>query len=347
MKFKNFVPKDQRPKLQLLVELTKPSSYKKSCLWPNCNSVPIEAHAVPVSWMRAIETNRKVIEFDPSSRNYLSRDVRWAATPRGQRPIQLQPKPRDTRDAQWYFFLCRDHDGSFNGVDKLTETQDYSLRNLNWAVYRSVLAQECRVGALKWASTESGFINSSLHSKLNDGLEGLRWYKRKLQQCLEPQNCTKCDGIHCSFVTHTILPLKGKPKLAACTFSLGLRDHENWGLTVVPLTGRTGHDVIWHHFGEHRKVMEECISRQQQAQGKRREELVSQCILRFADALVVSPEWWESIGDKRRDAIVEMVSAETGIAIGTREWVSSWVSRANTPILDLSNPRQLNLFRDT
>ena len=85
-------------------------------------------------------------------------------------------------------------------------------------------------------------------------------------------------------------------------------------LTVVPLADHTGHDVIWHHFGEHQKVMEERVSRQRQAQGKRREEMVSQCILRSADALVVSPEWWCGIGDKRRDAIVEMISAETGIA---------------------------------
>ena len=140
--------------------------------------------------------------------------------------------------------------------------------------------------------------------------------------------------------------LKGKPKLAAYTFSLGLRDRENWGLTVVPLADRTGHDVIWHHFGEHQKVMEERLSLQRQAQGKKRQEWASQCILRFSDALVVSPEWWDNIGAKRRDAIVKMVSAETGIAIGTREWVSSRVNRANIPILDLRNPKQLNLFRD-
>ena len=180
----------------------------------------------------------------------------------------------------------------------------------------------------------------------NDSLRGLAYYKRNLQNCLEPQNCTKCNGIQCSFLTHTVLRLKGKPKLAASTFSLGLRDHENWGLTVVPLADGTGHDVIWHHFGEHQKVMEGRILLQRKAQGKKREQMVSQCILRFADALVVNPEWWDRIGDKRRAAIVEMISAETGIAIGTPELVSSRLNRANTPILDLPNPRQLNLFRD-
>ena len=74
--------------------------------------------------------------------------------------------------------------------------------------------------------------------------------------------------------------------------------------------------------------------------------MVSQCILRFADALVVNPQWWDGIGDKRRAAILEMISAETGVAIGTPEWVSSRLNRANTPILDLPNPRRLNLFRD-
>ena len=286
--------------------------------------------------------------------NYLLRDVTYTATPRGLRPTPFAPMLRNREDAQRYRFLCDTHDVLFNAVDNLTGTKDYSLRNLNWAVYRSVLAQEWRVESRKWALTESGIIASPRHidsrnriySKLNDALKGLDYYERNLRQCLEPQNCGKCEGIQCGFVTHTFLHLKGQPKLAASTFSLGLRAHENWGLTVVPLADHTGHDVIWHHFGEHQKVMEERVSRQRQAQGKRREEMVSQCILRSADALVVSPEWWCGIGDKRRDAIVEMISAETGIAIGTPEWVSSRVNRANTPILDLPNPRQLNLFRD-
>ena len=242
--------------------------------------------------------------------------------------------------------------------DRLAD-DDYCLRNLNWAVYRSVLAQEWQVGSRKWALTESGAIDPSLHnnlrtddlrthvfSKLNDSLTGLDYYKRTLQNCLEPQNCTKCDGAQCSSVTHTVLHLKGKPKLAASTFSLGLLGHENWGLTVVPLTNGNGHDVIWHHLGGHQKIMEECISLQKQAQGKKLQELASQCILRFAGAIVVSPEWWDSIGEKRRDAIAKTVSAETGTAIGTPALVSSSLNRAATPILDLPNPRQINLFRD-
>ena len=295
----------------------------------------------------------------PTAWNYLVRDVRVADTPRGRRPIQRDPQSRDSGNAQYYCFLCKDHDVLFNAVDDLTDTRDYSLRNLNWTVYRAVLAQEWRVASHQWALAESGAIAPSLHhdsrtnklrigvwSTLKDSLRGLGYYKRNLQTCLEPQNCTKCDGVQCRFVSHTPIHLKGEPKLAACTFSLGLRDHENWGLTVIPLADRTGHDVIWHHFGEHRKVWEERISLQKQAQGRKCQELVSQCILRFADALVVSPEWWGSIGDKRRSAIVEMVSAETGIAIGTPEHVSWCLNRANTPILDLPNPRQLNLFRD-
>ena len=359
MQFKDFVPNDQKPKLDRLAKLTAPSAYVRGCLWPNCNGNAIRAHALASFWMRAIETDGKVVEFYPSSWNYLSRDVRYADTPRGRRPIQLDPKLRDTEAAQRYHFLCHNHDVRFNDVDNLTETQDYSLRNLNWAVYRSVLAQEWRVESRKWGLAESGAIGSTLHydsrtddlrtgiwSTLNDSLRGLDYYKRNLQNCLDPKNCAKCNGIQCRFVTHTILHLKGKPKLASCTFSLGLRGLENCGLTVIPLADRTGHDVIWHHFDEHRKVMKERISLQKQAQGRKRQELVSQCILRFADALVASPEWWDSIGNKRRSAIVEMVSAETGIAIGTPEQVSWWLNRANTPILDLPNPRQLNLFRD-
>ena len=309
--------------------------------------------------MRAIETDKKVIEFSPSVLDYLLRDVKYTATPRGLRPTPFAPNPRDTEDSQRYRFLCDTHDVLFNAVDNLTETKDYSPRNLNWAVYRSVLAQEWRVRSLKSALAESGVIDPSLHyrsrtdglrtaiySTLNNSLKGLGYYKRNLQLCLEPRNCRKCDGTQCSFVTHAVLPLKGKPKLAASAFSLGLRDHENWGLTVVPLTDLTGHDVIWHHFGEHQKVMEKRISRQKKAQGRKREELVSQCILRFVVAVVLSPEWWTKMGHNRRNAIVETVSAENGIAFGTPESVSWWLDRANTPILDLPNPRQLNLFRD-
>ena len=362
MKFGDFVPNNQKPKLQRLAKLTtatSASSYDGGCLWPNCNGDSIRAHALASFWMRAIETGCKVVDFYPSSREYLSRNVRCVTTPRGPRPIPLNPKRRDTEDAQRYRFLCQPHDGSFNYVDNLTKTRDYSLRNLNWAVYRSVLAKEWRVESLKRALAESGALDpyphyssrtnelrAGVYSMLDDSLRGLGYYKREFQQCLEPQNCRMCDGIQCSFVTHTILHLNGKPKLAASTFSLGIQGHENWGLSVVPLTDHNGHDVIWHHFGEHQKVMEERISLQRQAQGKKREEMVSQCILRFADALVVSPEWWDRIGDKRRSAIVEMISAETGIAIGTPEWVSSRVNRANAPILDLPNSRQLNIFRD-
>ena len=359
MKFRDLLPHDHKPKLQRLAELTASSSYNRGCFWPNCNGDAIRAHVVASFWMRAIETNGRVIEFYPAAWNYLLRDVRLTETPRGRRPIQADPKGKDTADAQRYRFLCSDHDVRFNQVDNLTKTQDYSLRNLNWAVYRSVLAQEWRVESRKWALTESGVIPHSfpngsdsddlragLHSMFNNSLEGLGHYKRKLKQCLEPQDCGNCDGARCSFVTHTVLHLKGRPKLTACTFSLGLRGHENWGLSVVPLSNGAGHDVIWHHFGEHPKVMEKRISLQKQAQGRKREELVSQCILRLADALVVSPEWWDRIGDKRREAIVKMISVETGIATGTPEHVSRWVNRANTPILDLPNARQLNLFRD-
>ena len=359
MKFRDLVPNDQKPKLQRLAQLTAASSYDRGCLWPNCTGKAIKAHVVSRNWLKGIETGGKVLEIYPRAWNYLSRDVRFADTPRGRRPIQLDQKPRDPEDTQRYRFLCHDHDVRFNNVDNLTETRDYSLRNLNWEVYRSVLAQEWRVESRRWALKESRAMDSYLHnhsrtdelrtgvwSTLDDSLRGLRYYKRNLRNCLEPQNCTKCNGIQCSFVTHTLLRLKGKPKLAASTFSLGLRDHENWGLTMIPLADGTGHDVIWHHFGEHQKIMEERISLLGLAQGKKREELVSQCILRFADALVLNPEWWDGIGDRRRAAIVEVISAETGIAIGTPEWVSSRLNRANTPILDLPNPRQINLFRD-
>ena len=362
MKFRDFVPNEQKPKLHRLAQLTgasSPSAYDRGCLWPNCNSAAIRAHALASFWMRAIETDGKVIEFYPSSWNYLSRDLTPTTTPRGRRPFPLNPTPRDAEDTQRYRFLCHDHDICFNNVDNLTETQDYCLRNLNWAVYRSVLAQEWQVASREWALRESKAIGPSIHnsprsdalrthvfSKLNESLRGLNHYKRTLQNCLEPQNCTKCNGVQCSFVTHTILHLKGKPKLAASTFSLGLLGHENWGLTVVPQTNGDGHDVIWHHLGGNQKIMEECISLQQKAQGKKRQELASQCILRFSSAIVVSPEWWDSIGEKRRDAIVKMVSAETGTAIGTPEWVAAWLNRADTPIIDLPNPRQINLFRD-
>ena len=104
--------------------------------------------------------------------------------------------------------------------------------------------------------------------------------------------------------------------------------------------------MIWHHFAEHQKVTEKRIACQKHAQGRKRQELVSQCILRLADALVVNPEWWQAIGEKRRKAIVEFVSAETGVAIGTHEQVSFRLNRAEAPILNLRNPRQLNLFRD-
>ena len=360
MKFRDLLPNDRKPKLQCLAKKTGRSSYDSGCLWPGCNRTTIRAHALTSFWMRAIETKCEVIEFSPPELNYLLRDVTYTATPRGLRPTPFAPMLRNREDAQRYRFLCDTHDVLFNAVDNLTGTKDYSLRNLNWAVYRSVLAQEWRVKSLKSALPESGVIDPPLHSRsrtdglrtgiystLNNSLEGLSYYKRNLQQCLDPQNCKKCNGTQCSFVTHTVLPLKGKPKLAASTFSLGLRDHENWGLTIVPLTDLTGNDVIWHQFGEHRKVMEERISLQKQAQGRRREELVSQCILRFAVGVVVSPEWWIKIGNKRRRAIVEMVSAENGIATGTPESVSWRLNRANTPILDLPNPRQLNLFRDT
>ena len=359
MKFRDLLPNDQKPKLQLLAKLTSPYSYNKGCLWPNCSGKAIKAHVVARNWMKAIEVGGETVEIYPRDWNYLSREVILVDTPRGRRPIQLDPKRRDIPDTQCYPFLCHHHDVDFKNVDNLTETQDYSLRNLNWTVYRSVLAQEWRVESRKWALTQSGIfgpstgygsntaeLRASVYSKLNESLDGLGYYKRKLAQCLEPQNCGQCDGTHCSFVAHQTLHLRGEPKLAACTFSLGIRGRENWGLTVVPLSDGTGHDVIWHHFGEHSKITEKRISLQRKAQGRKREELVSQCILRLADALVVSPEWWDSIGDKRRDAILEMVSGETGIATGTPEQVSWWVNRANTPILDLPNPRQLNLFRD-
>ena len=358
MKFRDFIPPGERPALQRFAEMTA-AAYDCGCLWPNCKGTAIKAHVVSRNWMKAITTNGKVQEFYRPSQNYLSRDVRFADTPRGRRPARFDPILRDSGNTQCYPFLCHDHDVRFNYVDNLTESRDYSLRNLNWVVYRSVLAQEWRVRSLKWALAESRVIDSKLHNAsstdylrtnirftLNESLRGLDYYKRNLQSCLEPQNCAKCNSRRCSFVTHTVLPLKGKPKLASCTFSLGLRDHENWGLTVIPLADRKGHDVIWHHFAEHQKVTEKRIACQKHAQGRKRQELVSQCILRLADALVVNPEWWQAIGEKRRKAIVEFVSAETGVAIGTHEQVSFRLNRAEAPILNLRNPRQLNLFRD-
>ena len=359
MKFRDFIPSSERPALQRFAALTAAGAYNCGCLWPDCKGTAIKAHVVPRNWMKTITTDGKVQEFYRPSQNYLSRDVQFADTPRGSRPIRFDPILRDAGNTQRYPFQCHDHDVLFNDVDNLTESRHYILRNLNWAVYRSVLAQEWRVRSLKWALAESGVIDPKPQSvsrtnhlrtniwfTLNEGLRVLDHYKLKFQSCLEPQNCANCDGQRCYFVTHTILPLKGKPKLSACTFSLGLRGHENLGLTVIPLADRTGHDVIWHHFGEHQKAIEKRIACQKHAQGRKRQELVSQCILQFADALVVNPEWWQAIGEKRRQAIVEFVSAETGVAIGTHEEVSFRLNRAEVPIVNLRNPRQLNLFRD-
>ena len=357
--FKDFVPLHERPKFQLLAKQTQPRSYDKGCLWPNCNGSSIQAHVVARAWMRQIATSDKVVNIFPPTLNYLSGEERFADTPRGRRPIRFELSPRHLNLVQSYHFLCKPHDDSFSTVDGLTQTYDYTTKNLNWAVYRSILAQEWRVESRKSALTEFGLFDSTQHrgsgtaehrasvrAKLDESLSGLGYYKQNLQDCLEPQNCSRCNGTQCSFVTHTVLHLRGKPKLAASMFSLGRRSVENYGLSVIPRTDGRGQDVIWHHFGEHQKVMEKRMACQRRAQGRKREELVSQCILRLADALVVSPEWWTNIGSKRRDAILDMISAETGIATGPPEWVSLWLNRASMPILDLPNPRQLNLFRD-
>ena len=95
--------------------------------------------------MRAIETNEKVIEFLPFSLELLAEGFETYSHAARTKPIPLDIKPSDTEKAQRYRFLCCEHDVCFNNVDNLTETRDYSLRNLNWAVYRSVLAQEWRV----------------------------------------------------------------------------------------------------------------------------------------------------------------------------------------------------------
>ena len=354
MKFRDFWPDDKKQVFDYLGKLTAPLAYNRGCFWPNCNGVAIGAHVVPKNWMESIAVGGRVFEFHPSTWSYLSRDVIFVDTPRGRRPSQLDPRWWEPGATQQFPFLCEDHDRRFNRVDELPKTQDFSLRNLNWAVYRSVLAQQWRVGSKKCALRESGVLASALldgsethiYSQLDNALEGLDHYERNLRRCLEPDECNECDGSKCGFVSHAELQLKGKPKLAAATFSLGLRNLENWGLTVVPLLNGGGHNVIWHHFGEHQEITEGRISLQRKAQGRKREEVVSQCILRQADSLVFSPEWWEKIGEKRRKAIMEMVSAETGIATGPFEYVSWWRERADTPVLDLPNPRQLNLFRD-
>ena len=172
MTFRDLIPNNQKPKLQRLAKLTAALSYDRGCLWPNCNGSAIRAHALASFWMRAIETDERVIDFYPPAWNYLLRTPRCTATPRGRRPIPLDPRPSDTEKAQRYRFLCHDHDVCFNNVDNLTETQDYSLRNLTWAVYRSVLAQEWRVESRKWALTGSEAIDPlPLQWPRTDGLQ--------------------------------------------------------------------------------------------------------------------------------------------------------------------------------
>lgn len=337
--------------LQLHVEFSKIKRYKKCLVGVDDNhgGPVVRGHLIPRSWLQRISSadHVMVIVSQPVNLRNISSTAPF---------IEIH-----INNALVRHFTCLEHEKIFYPTDNV-DADLTDLGNLNLMAYKAVMGQQWLEKLLAQAfrniSSESPMdevfrLQARLHTQNSIGL---KYYKRQIERCLNPQNCRRCMGGPCKTVGHRVMHVKGEPTLAVSQFTSGSRSRwrpierqiehiANWGITVLPTA--KGHTAVLHYFLEEESVVQADFGHIHRLQGRKRESAISELIIKSCENVALSPAWWEQIGS-RRNAIEAMFTGNMpDIGFGSFEQIMKWESDRFEPNRSIVNPNQINLFRQT
>ena len=352
------LPEEETRRLQrLFFDKTKPRAFRQ-CLVFDCHDTKtVDGHVVPRSWMKEISGEGHVMSF-------ISRRLRQypdSGDVEAEYLAEVRREPVSTATVR--HFTCANHEKFFFDIDK-AQPDTSQARILNLMAYRAVLAQLWTELTVRGAHAEvlnqnpTDELAAFLFHHRQQTANGLNYYKRELERCLDPARCRRCHGGNCKTIAHVVRHIRGDPVLASSQFSSGLRteiidvglEHPmaNWGLTIVP--SNNGHTVVLHYFLEDTGIstlMDQAIRNYRALHGRALEQFISMDIIDYTEGFVLSPSAWERFGPKRRDAIVRRFSSEIPfVGVGTDHQIQKYSAELTTGTRPAPpNPKQLNLFR--
>lgn len=336
---------------QIFVDLTKRRAYRRCLATGQCRGIIVGGHVVPRAWLREIcdgEGNVRVFSKLPVNpfKSYSDKTPYF-------------PALEHFNNALVGSFTCAGHEGLFGSIDH-TEPDLSNSRNLNLMVYRPIIStlwrQQLLLEAAQAALTEApeSELLQSMGRLQRQRVIGLEFYKRQTERCLSPRDCRRCTGGKCKSIGHRVFRLSGEPAVAASAFSDGIRTRMNprfglienlvnWGLTIVPWND--GHRVILHHFVEEEDIIEPMSQHLSGFQGKKLQREISYQMLKSFENIVIGPRRWDQLGDRRRQAIIDVFTNELpDIGFGSIDTVMKWERDRGRPKTPIPNPNQINLF---
>ena len=342
----------------LYVTMLKRKSFRKCTVGEGCRGKIVQGHLIPRAWLRAIATQDEVYVFSPHSPPKALMD---------EDPDYELPMKEHVNNALTRYFTCEEHEKLFFPIDELDP--DLSLlQNIHLVIYRSLLAQlwledfllRCHKRLAEESPEDEMF--RALAQVNAEHLQGLRYYKRVTEKCLDPERCKRCRGGPCKTIGHIKRHMQGKRGISASQFSDGtrlrVRDNSeyqthvqsvaNWGLAVLPT--KRGHAALLNYFLEERAIIQSELNYIAGLQGKRLEAYISAMLLSSCEDIAISPSFWEGLGSKRQDAIRSRFrNYMPDIGVGTLEMIDKWTEERlrSHSIEQIPNPSHINLFRET
>lgn len=184
------IPENEERRIgQILTNMLKRKKFQK-CMAEGKHSRKVaQGHLIPRSWLRAIGTSDEVYVFAPYS-------PFAAFTVGAERDV---PTREHINKALTRYFTCEQHEKLFFPIDGFDPDLS-NLRNVHLVLYRALLAQlwleEFTLRAFRRVSTESP--KNELYQAMNrvhaENVHGLRNYKKKVEGCLNPDRCRRCQG---------------------------------------------------------------------------------------------------------------------------------------------------------
>ena len=344
------LPENERKRIaQIAVDRTKREAYKECLVTGECEGPIVGGHLIPRAWLKRVcDDNEQVQVFAALPISVFRAD---------RRPNSL-PVLNHINNAFVGSFTCRRHEEIFGPIDDpfLDLTNQ---GNLNFMLYKSILASlwskklllKMAQACLAEVPQDERFTNETVLQQQR--ISGLEYYKQRVEGCLNPQSCRRCEGGRCKVIDHKMFYIPGEPALAVSEFSGGIRKRvspggnfgeriTNWGMTVLPLS--EGHKVIFHHFTEEEGIIEPLGQVLSHLQGKKLQGQISYWILKSFENLAVSPRRWEQFG-KRSHAMLDVFLKELpDVGFGSMGQMQKWEENRSKRALFVHNYNQLNLF---
>ena len=265
------------------------------------------------------------------------------------------------------YFTCEEREKMFFPIDGFDPDLE-GLKNIHLVLYKAILAQMWLEDSLLKGyrrltkeSPQDELFQVFAHVNA-EHLQGLRYYQRETEKCLDPEQCKRCQGGPCKTIGYEKLYVEGKPSIALSQFSDGTRERArmhtkyesyvqpiaNCGITVLPT--KRGHTALLHYFSQGKHIIQSELDHILALQGKKQEAYISAMVLSSCEDIAVRPSFWEGLGRKRQDAMRKRFQEDTpDTGVGTWEMMEKWASERLRPdtILQVPNPTQINLFRET